>query len=633
MAKSKIHIHLKKLIESHDYKEIVATLSSIKTSNEVELLTSNKIILKLYIMISENPSLDTYRNEMFDAYINAVEKISFQLSQEQMFLWTFTEDLVSCNLAYNKLCSQVMEEMFDSSLGKFVSVFGARENEQYNAGDLTNLSDLPKTHYSLGRRLDNERVNLYIFSMAIKYLQNDLLTGDFICDPYINYKSDFNKVFELTKLIMGINTIYDKLCFGEYKISAIDKKGNLLKYIIDIKDRQLMNAKYISLRRGIAQRLYSEHLHILDYMPDVIDDIIEIGKYLKCTKNETDLVLDKIKVLTRLSENELLFLKVSKQVQVLMRVIIGICMFFFYDGMLLKKRNSVKNEYASIFDMNFFVMYVLENSFLTQSQIQGFFKYFIVNNQLEVGEIYKKLSLLPLIKVGESSFECFHSLPICSEGVISVILNFINSKSEISKQFFNPDLSNKYGNEFNLQIVEMMKSYGWQLIELDVKVKEGKKILSDIDAILFKEGFLLAIQSKSVIRSEDIYSHYKAKERIKEGITQAQISKKYFLNDNESYRNLLKAKNLCFNDIKQIIPLVVSNSDMFTGWNNSEDIPVVSTDYLFNVISRYPIDKINKLLNNPYYFEEYYKDLSYKFIPLNAFNLFWIEYEDLYCDN
>lgn len=197
--------------------------------------------------------------------------------------------------------------------------------------------------------------------------------------------------------------------------------------------------------------------------------------------------------------------------------------------------------------------------------------------------------------------------------------------------------SNKFGKEVYEKLVRsMLEDKGWNIVSSSVKIKKGKDIKTDIDLIAYNQGYVIVGQIKFANSGRTRYDIWKAKQSINKAVSQLNFSLSKFSEDKNLLFSILKKFDFCQNreDIKQIIPVVITSSSYFIGEYAETKIPVVSWDMFSQIIAS--LNHYNTLTNIGEYFsdiETLYsfglkKEITISEIECNEFNIKYEEYED-----
>jgi hypothetical protein len=144
-------------------------------------------------------------------------------------------------------------------------------------------------------------------------------------------------------------------------------------------------------------------------------------------------------------------------------------------------------------------------------------------------------------------------------------------------------LAKSYGQIWEDYVSDTFKKYGWKVLGRGIKIRRQKRILTDVDILVFKNGLLLIIQVKALASGDaNIFEHWKSKTTICQGVEQAATATMEIKNNERLLKHLL-ASNAVTEGVAQLQPVVITNSPLFTGWSRS-DIPVISFGYLMTLL-------------------------------------------------
>ena len=197
--------------------------------------------------------------------------------------------------------------------------------------------------------------------------------------------------------------------------------------------------------------------------------------------------------------------------------------------------------------------------------------------------------------------------------------------------------SNKFGKEMYEKSVRLMlENKEWKLVPSSVKIKMGKEVKTDIDLIAYNQGYVIVGQIKFANSGRTRYDIWKARQSINNAVSQINFSLLRFSEDKNLLFSILKKNDICKcrDDIKKVIPVVITSSSYFIGVYKETNIPVVSWDMFSQIIKS--INYYNTLENIESYFsnlEDLYdfdlkKEITVSEIECNEFNIKYEEYED-----
>ena len=197
--------------------------------------------------------------------------------------------------------------------------------------------------------------------------------------------------------------------------------------------------------------------------------------------------------------------------------------------------------------------------------------------------------------------------------------------------------SNKFGKEVYEKLVRsMLAGKDWEIVPSSVKIKKVKETKTDIDLIAYNQGCVILGQIKFANSGRTRYDIWKARQSINKAVSQIKFSLLKFSEDKNLLFSILKKNGICIcrEDIKKIIPVVITSSSYFIGTYKTENIPVVSWDMFSQIIAS--INYYNALADIEGYFfniEELYnfdlkKETTVSEIDCDEFNIKYEEYED-----
>lgn len=196
--------------------------------------------------------------------------------------------------------------------------------------------------------------------------------------------------------------------------------------------------------------------------------------------------------------------------------------------------------------------------------------------------------------------------------------------------------SNKFGKEVYEKLVRLMlESKGWNVVPSSIKIKNNKKTKTDVDLIAYNQGYTIVGQIKFANSGLTRYDIWNAKQSINKAVSQIKFSLLKFSEEKNLLFSILKKNGFCTcrEDIKLIIPVVITSSSYFIGEYQETKIPVVSWDMFSQIIES--LNYYNNLTN----IEEYFSNLETLFnfdlekkitiseIDCDEFNIKYEEYD------
>ena len=189
--------------------------------------------------------------------------------------------------------------------------------------------------------------------------------------------------------------------------------------------------------------------------------------------------------------------------------------------------------------------------------------------------------------------------------------------------------SNYFGKDVYEKLVRsMLETDGWKLIPSSVKIKNLKQTKTDIDFIAYNNGYVIVGQIKFANSGRTRYDIWKARQSITKAVSQMRFSLSKFSQDENLLFSILKKYDFCKKreDIKQIVPVVITSSSYFIGEYKQTKIPVVSWDMFSQIIKS--LSHYNTLSDIKGYFSNL--ENLYNFGRENEITISEIECEDFY---
>jgi len=196
--------------------------------------------------------------------------------------------------------------------------------------------------------------------------------------------------------------------------------------------------------------------------------------------------------------------------------------------------------------------------------------------------------------------------------------------------------SNFFGKDvFETVVRKKICDFGWKTINTPIKLKQNKKIVTDVDLIAFKKGVVMIGQLKVAHSGRDDYQIWKAKQILRQAVAQAKLSVELFKNNPDLLYSILKKENITLRkeEIKEVIPIVVTSSNYFIGLVDESNVSVVSFDMLCETMWHAQDDPTNELtlrsLKDPMSLYSFGNPLNkvVSEINQNEFHIFYEEYE------
>lgn len=189
--------------------------------------------------------------------------------------------------------------------------------------------------------------------------------------------------------------------------------------------------------------------------------------------------------------------------------------------------------------------------------------------------------------------------------------------------------SNYFGKDVYEKLVKsLLENDGWKLIPSSVKIKNQKQTQTDIDFVAYNNGYVIVGQIKFANSGRTRYDIWKARQSITKAVSQMRFSLQKFSQDQNLLFSILKKYDFCKKkeDIKQVVPVVITSSSYFIGEYKQTKIPVVSWDMFSQIIKS--LSYYNTLSDIEGYFSNL--DNLYNFGLKNEITLSEIECEDFY---
>ena len=132
----------------------------------------------------------------------------------------------------------------------------------------------------------------------------------------------------------------------------------------------------------------------------------------------------------------------------------------------------------------------------------------------------------------------------------------------------------------------MLGKTGWKVKPSSIKIKGENQTKTDIDLIAYNQGLVIIGQIKFANSGRTRYDIWKAKQTINKAVAQINLSMSKFSEDPNLLYSILKKDGFVASkeDIKKVIPVVITSSSYFIGEYGVTHIPVVSWDIFSQII-------------------------------------------------
>lgn len=137
-------------------------------------------------------------------------------------------------------------------------------------------------------------------------------------------------------------------------------------------------------------------------------------------------------------------------------------------------------------------------------------------------------------------------------------------------------LADRYGALWESHVERKLTQEGWASLGRNVALKEGGRVLTDIDLLMARDDTLYVLQVKGVSNGgRNPFEQWKTRLAIEEGVAQAVTAMAWLRNHAHELRALRGVRYTA------IQPIVITNAEIFSGWR-LHDIPVI---HLAEIIS------------------------------------------------
>lgn len=624
---------IKSVILNENINELENLFSQVSSMMDVKLINSNKIFTK----ILENQNLKVYFTKFTGTYVMAINKFSEKDSVYQMMFIEFTAKVFEISKATSDIFKDIMRTSFNNSLSCFVvSLSLWRDNAELRVTD--NNESLSDFMESRGRLIDFEFFVDYMFGIAYGNLCNDLYDCNAkvkaICWNEKNYdEKTMNKLYNVASTYHSLYNLFDKVSFGEYSMQSLsfDENKDSINIKLQYLDKEFMKVKYAGLRQGVVSQpdIPSLFYPIIDMIKD---SVYPLGKYQGLTIKQIDTIVEMISAQLSFDINEILLSIQSVSFQKALYVLSLITMLCFIEREKGESSKCMLDKYYTIIDCTIIKKYFSDIEFISEEEFQQIFDG-IVNANSKKSTIYSKLISLSLLNTGDGNCIYLHPIKLSLTGFYDPIFNYVTQRYSKEKNSNSGEIVKQFGEEYNEFIKHIAENNEFKILECDYKIKENHHVKTDVDIIVKYLDILFLVQVKSVISSFDIYSHFKAKTRIEEGIDQADISLRYINLTSNIFCNLMHKHEIKDNEINHVISIVVTNSKLFNGWlkNNTMVISAEQWSYFCSEAKKCSESSdVLELLKKPGKLYKHEGELKIQIREADFFGMIKAEYEDIY---
>lgn len=149
-------------------------------------------------------------------------------------------------------------------------------------------------------------------------------------------------------------------------------------------------------------------------------------------------------------------------------------------------------------------------------------------------------------------------------------------------------MGNRYGKLWEQFIADNFRGVGWDVVGRGIKVRDGGRILTDIDLLVAKDDLVLACQIKAMAGTgEDGYAHWKNRQTVLEGVRQSKVVMEALRRRPDLLDGALGKRSR--GRPVDVQPVVITNLHTFNGWK-AESVPVVSTGGLMTLFRGARVD-------------------------------------------
>lgn len=610
---------LEKYIEKQNYekiREFICKLDAkdfpyIRQSKIFFKISCVKKLLKLSELFIRNISyIDSYTVANIKNYFDFV--IIVHLIEEEI--------LEGISVASEELSKQDIYTCISNICDDYYKIHPQKDiNIDLTSDDLSSIDTLnshmkstsKKIHELLGRKIDE----LHCLSRAIYHI-----TRIDFQEELVEYTPTMNKIIlAYSEMEENLNYLIDKVSFGELDVVKLDSEQG----IVDLTANNLeqIKARRLNLRNGIMQRIISKgkienHWKVLheigmDFLFSIAN-VYEKEFKIKFSKEKLKESIDYI--ICDFNYIDDLLIIAGEDENIFMYYIIGI----FLQSVSVIIEHLKEYKLNKWYDKNLF--------YISTTTLEKFLK---INYNFSDSDILKGINFfvsnIPLNYEHELFDKPFLMINNELFGVLTLTSAFTFNASIHFGFLKGGKVGKKFGELLEIYIADLFSSYSWRVLGKRIDIKNGREKITDIDVAVEKDGVLLLIESKALMyQFGSPYTYNVSREKLQRAASQIEKGRSHLNCENESIQNLLKKNKINPQDIKYVLPIIVTPPIIFTGWKIS-DVPVISIDYLImvlnggksnivdldgNIIREQSFfyessegDNYKRLLENPYYWE------------------------------
>ena len=468
-----------------------------------------------------------------------------------------------------KQIKKIIADNFENSLIQFYYYLGL-----YVSGHPLNISTAKHIIISIANDVLSNDLEIVNFTLSISFASNK------------NKKIAIEKCYDLAIKLGVLIEKYDAICFGREKIASVSNLG-VPRVSLLLSDQEY---EYGLLYGSAFNNIMS--VHRANEEPGVIHHFY---KCMICKYCGIYLIEDSIK--------DNLFELLSRQFAV--RNLTDI--FFYFTG----------DVQSYLFSLVAYIYVKILLLFFCTSTTMQLIPHSTIKKEILWGDRISEEEYNLLIKclteqsafnnwvqyttkgiiIGRWQLDLDISIP---EMVNKTILNS-HSHSELGK------VSNVFGKSIYEKIVrDICEKCGWKVVPYSIRKKEDKKTITDIDLLAYNDGIVIVGQIKIANCGRTPYELWKAKQVIQKAIEQENLSIKALNKDGSLLFSILKKNNIVENknEIKTVIPIIITSSSYYLGFGKHVGIPVVCLDMYQQILSYLneinSPEKIKNYLDNPF---------------------------------
>ena len=551
MKKQMKHISYMK---SLSYAELIEDIKFNVDESFFEPLMSRKYLQWIY---NSRFFSDFEKQIIVECLKNKIPSHSKELELNYRFIETFFP--IASNI-YEEMCKKISENFADSMvifsycIGKYIEI---------NPDTIGTAKELLM------------RIAMKVLNKKLEVGAQKILFSDSV---YYKYSSVIEELYKKAILYGVLQEKYDAISFGRERIISISTLSRVPVLTMCLTDPELEKGlqygwqydDYLASRKDEIHNIIYEHykckLCSYCFLMGIPDDKKEFAFYLLERQFLTMKWIDALFFYTGTLPSYVLSV-----ISLIYVEIVKLILFSRASYIILSKNDIRKNMMwgGFILDSDFDDCYEM---IIKHEQPKGYFL------PLNEGE-----SLL----IGKWMFDFDISIIECAKSVS--FDTKISGRLGKSSNFFGK-------NVFERFVRDRLELYNWKVIKSSITLKKNKQIVTDVDLLAYKDGVLVIGEVKVAHCERSPYQIWKASVTLRQAQEQAKTTLEILKNDLTLLKSIFAKENikLQVQDIKHIIPVVITTSNYFTSLEKSPNI--IGFDMLMELMNHAQDDDSSELI-------------------------------------